>query len=789
MDILTAMHKKRLFFDGAMGTMLQDAGLPVGQLPDLWCIERPETVEAVHADYLKAGSRILKTNTFGANPHKLAPYGVTTQQVVKAAVAIAKRAIADTGVDAFVALDLGPTGKLLKPYGDLDFEDAISLFAAVVKAGAEAGADCILIETMSDTYELKAAVLAAKENSDLPVFATLIFDENGRLLTGGDIAAVVALLEGLCVDAFGLNCGMGPVQMAPLVDELLRYTSTPIIVNPNAGLPRSEAGVTVFDVSPDDFAREMAALAPKALLLGGCCGTTPAHIAAMTEACRDIAVEPIVEKTQLLISSYGGAVIFGEGPVIIGERINPTGKKRLQQALREGDMDYLLREGLSQQDAGAHVLDVNVGVPGLDEKTLLPKAVQALQSITPLPLQLDTSDPTAMEAALRLYNGKPLLNSVNGKQESLDVLLPLVKKYGGGLVCLTLDENGIPETAEGRFAIARRIAQQAEAHGIRRRELLMDALTLPVSAGGDNGNVTLEALRRIKTELGLKTALGVSNVSFGLPRREGINTAFFTLALGAGLDGAIINPMSDAMMSVFHAFMAVTGQDAQCERYITQYGGDAPAQAASPATELTLEQAILKGLRDPAAALAKTAAVSGDVMSIINTQLVPALDAVGRGFEKGTVFLPQLLMSAEAAKAAFNELKALLPLGEGGAGPKIILATVKGDIHDIGKNIVKVLLENYRFHVIDLGKDVSPETIVKAAVESDVKLVGLSALMTTTTPYMEETIRQLARAKPDCKVVVGGAVLTQDYADAIGAHCYGKDAMAAVHYAQTLFSR
>ena len=789
MDILTAMRQTRIFFDGAMGTMLQDAGLPAGRLPDLWCLEQPEQVKAVHAAYLRAGSRILKTNTFGANGYKLGPCGVTPGQVAAAAVDIARRAIAESGADAYIALDTGPTGKLLKPYGDLEFEDAVSLFAELMEAGAGAGADCVLIETMSDTYELKAAVLAAKEHTRLPVFATLILDETGRLLTGGDIPSAVALLEGLGVDALGLNCGMGPAQMASLAQELLEYASTPVIVSPNAGLPRTEAGVTVFDVSPEAFAGEMAKLASGVHLLGGCCGTTPAHIASMVKACRDIPLPAVTEKKRLLISSYGGAVAFDGDPVIIGERINPTGKKRLQQALREEDMDFILREGLSQQDAGAQVLDVNVGLPGLDEKALLCKTVQALQSVTALPLQLDTSDPHAMEAALRLYNGKPLLNSVTGKQESLDALLPLVKKYGGGLICLTLDEDGIPETAEGRVAIAGRIAQAAEAHGIPRRELLMDALTLPVSAGGDNGSVTLEALRRIKAELGLKTVLGVSNVSFGLPRRETVNTSFFTLALNAGLDGAIINPMSEAMMVAYSAFLAVTGRDLQCARYLSRYGGEPAVQTAPPPSELTLKQAIVRGLREQAAALAKQAAGQGDVMAVIQAALVPALDAVGSGFEQGKVFLPQLLMSAEAAKAAFDALKDYLPPQESVRGPDIILATVKGDIHDIGKNIVKVLLENYRFHVIDLGKDVPPEVIVRQAVDRDVKLVGLSALMTTTAPYMAETIRQLAAAKPDCRVMVGGAVLTQEYADAIGAHCYSRDAMGAVHYAQTLFRR
>jgi 5-methyltetrahydrofolate--homocysteine methyltransferase len=492
----------------------------------------------------------------------------------------------------------------------------------------------------------------------------------------------------------------------------------------------------------------------------------------------------------MMISSYGRAVAFDGSPVVIGERINPTGKKRLQQALREHDTEFILREGLSQQEAGAQVLDVNVGVPGLDEVRLLPEIVQALQSVTPLPLQLDTSSPGAMEAALRVYNGKPLINSVNGKKESLEAILPLVKKYGGALVCLALDDDGIPETAEGRVAVAERIARAAEDYGIPRRELLMDALTLPVSADGRNGGTTLAALRSIKKDLGLKTVLGVSNVSFGLPRRDGINTAFFTLALGAGLDAAIINPMSAPMMDACAAFLAVSGQDDRCARYIARFGGEAAPQAAAPVSgELTLSEAIIKGLRREAAALAKAAAAeSGDVMQVVRSSLVPALDAVGIGFEQGTLFLPQLLMSAEAAKAAFEELKAFLPADSSGGGPKIILATVKGDIHDIGKNIVKVLLENYRFQVIDLGKDVPPEVIVQAALENDVKLVGLSALMTTTAPFMAETISLLAAAKPSCKVMVGGAVLTREYADQIGADFYGKDAMASVHYAQSLFA-
>lgn len=791
MNFSTALKTRRLFFDGGLGTMLQQAGLPAGTLPDLWNLERPQAVEGVHAAYLAAGCDVVTTNTFGSNAHKLAPYGVPVERVVGAAVANARRAVAATGREAFVALDLGPTGKLLEPYGDLPFEEAISLYAQIVQAGSEAGCDCVLVETMSDVYELKAAVLAAKEHCELPILATVILDEGGKLLTGGGIPAVVALLEGLGVSALGLNCGLGPDQMAPLVAQLARHASIPLMLNPNAGLPREEAGRTVFDISPAEFARQMAPLAAYASILGGCCGTTPEHIKALVQACRPIPAPRPVWKDQLLISSYGGAVAFQGAPVIIGERINPTGKKRLQQALREWDMNYLLREGLAQQEAGAQVLDVNVGVPGLNEEVLLPQVVRQLQSVTALPLQLDTSHPGAMEAALRCYNGKPLINSVNGKEESLAALLPLVKKYGGGLVCLTLDESGIPDTAAGRLAVARRIVERAEAAGIPRRELLVDVLTLPVSAGKENGMVTLEALKLVREELGVKTALGVSNVSFGLPQRERINTAFFTLAMGAGLDGAIINPNNQAMMGAWRSYRALTGQDPQCGDYIAAYSQAPDSTPTAPAGELTLEEAIVKGLSAEAASLARQSAQAGaPALEVINAQLVPALDRVGQGFEAKTLFLPQLLMSAEAAKAAFEALRAFMPPeAEGTSGPKILLATVKGDIHDIGKNIVKVLLENYRFQVVDLGKDVEPQVILDRAVAEDIQLVGLSALMTTTVPYMAETIGLLHDKKPGCKVVVGGAVLTQEYARQIGADCYAKDAMATVHYAQQLFSR
>ena len=790
--VLEAIKERRLYLDGGMGSMLQSAGLPEGLLPDVWSIQNPQAIQNVHRQYLEAGCRIITTNTFGTNRQKLAPYGLTPAQVMTAAVANVRAAMEQAGVtDGYVCADLGPTGKLLKPYGDLDFEDAVDLFAETARAAAQAGADCVLVETMSDLYELKAAVVAVKENCDLPIFASLIFDGTGKLLTGGSPRAAVALMEGLGVNVFGINCGLGPKEMAPVFEAFWADSSTPLLLQPNAGLPRSEGGKAVYDVDPQTYAAEMLPLAPMATVMGGCCGTTPAHLKALIEATRDIPLPEVTRKETCFITSYCQAVALdGKHPVIIGERINPTGKKKLQAALREGDTGYVLNEALKQEEAGAHILDVNVGLPGLDEPAVLTATMEAIQEVTGLPLQLDTSNPEAMERALRRYNGKPLINSVNGKEESLNAILPLVKKYGGGLVCLALDDDGIPETVEGRVAIAQKIIRRAEELGIPRRELLVDGLTMPVSAGGENANVTLGTLCQAKQVLGVKTALGVSNVSFGLPKREQLNQAFFTMALQGGLDGAIINPMSAPMMAAYRSYCALTGLDDQCQVYMEAFRDAAPAAAPVPKAadgQVTLHQAVCKGLKEAAASQAKAQAASGTaILDIINSQLVPALDEVGKGFEKGTLFLPQLLMSAEAAKEAFQVLKEYLPAAENAGESQIILATVKGDIHDIGKNIVKVLLESYRFRVLDLGKDVSPETIVETAREKKIPLVGLSALMTTTAPYMEETIRQLRQADLPCKVVVGGAVITQDYADSIGADCYAADAMETVHYAQSL---
>ncbi len=787
MNILNDLGKRILFFDGAMGTMLQENGLMPGELPELWNLTRPEVITDIHRQYVSAGANLLKTNTFGANGVKLRGCGYTVGEVVAAGVRLAKEAAGDS---ALVAMDIGPTGKLMKPLGDLGFEQAYELFKEMAVAGEQAGADFILIETMSDTYECKAAVLASKENTELPVFATLIFDEAGKLLTGGDVPAAVALLEGLGVDALGINCGLGPNQMKELLPQLTRCCSVPIIVNPNAGLPHSVNGNTVFDVGPQEFAESMAEIAQGgAWVIGGCCGTTPKHIDAMTSRCKAIAPAPAVKHNITVVSSYAKAVEFGSRPVLIGERINPTGKSRLKQALRDNDMDFILREGITQQENGADILDVNVGLPEINEVELMQRAVTEIQGVIDLPLQIDTSNFEAMEAALRIYNGKPLINSVNGKEESMRSIFPLVKKYGGTVIALTLDENGIPETAEGRFAIAEKIVAVAAEYGIEKKDIIVDTLAMTISAGQENAAVTLKALKLIREGLGVHTSLGVSNISFGLPQREKINAAFFTMAMQNGLGAAIVNPNSQAMMDVFYAYCALSGADDKCMGYISKYSAQ-KAETAPAANEITLHSAIRSGLKESAYSAAQKLLGDTAPLEIINTQLIPALDRVGSDFEQGVLFLPQLLMSAEAAKAAFEAIRGKLGTArESVKKEKIILATVKGDIHDIGKNIVKVLLENYSYDVIDLGRDVPAEKIVKTALEQDVKLVGLSALMTTTVVNMEETIKMLHRSAPACKIMVGGAVLTPEYAKMIHADSYSKDAMGSVRYANALFDQ
>lgn len=787
MKFIERLGREWLFFDGGMGSILQERGLAAGELPETWNITHPDEIQSIHRAYLDAGSDIINTNTFGANALK---FPDNLRETVEAAVAHAKEARRQAGrEDAYIALDIGPTGRLLQPLGDLPFEQAVALFGEVVRIGAAAGADLVLIETMSDSYELKAAVLAAKENCDLPVLATVIFDENGKLLTGGTVDAVVALLEGLGVDALGVNCGLGPKQMLPIVKRLTEVSSLPVIVSPNAGLPRSENGKTVYDIRADEFASLMAEIADLGVqVLGGCCGTTPAHIRAMIERCKAKPFVPMAKKHRTVVSSFSQAVEIGGTPVIIGERINPTGKSKFKAALREGNIEYILSEGLTQEDSSAHILDVNVGLPEIDEPAMMEQVVTRLQSVLALPLQIDTSNTEAMERGMRLYNGKPMINSVSGKRESMEAVFPLVKKYGGVVVGLTLDENGIPDTAEGRVQIAKKIYDTAAQYGIGKEDIVIDGLAMTISSDSGSALVTLETLRRVRDELGGHTILGVSNISFGLPQREIINANFFTMALQNGLSCAIINPNADAMMRSYRAFLALTGQDAQCAGYIAAYGSQpAAAPQAAADSAMPLGEAIERGLRERAAEAAKAALQTVPPLELVNTELIPALDRVGKGFEAGTVFLPQLLMSAEAAKAAFDVVKDAMRGAPQETRGRIILATVKGDIHDIGKNIVKVLLENYGYQVLDLGKDVAPEVIVDTAVRENVPLVGLSALMTTTVVSMEQTIRLLREKKPDARVVVGGAVLTQEYADSIGADCYARDAMATVHYADSVF--
>lgn len=761
------------FFDGGLGSMLN---LRAGELPERLNVTEPERVLAVHKAYAEAGAEYITANTFGANSLKYD----NVAELVKAGVALAKSA------GRKVALDLGPTGKLLKPMGDLDFERTVELFSEVVNAG-KADSDVIIIETMSDTYELKAAVLAAKENSDLPVIASMIFDEKGRLLTGGDVKTAAAMVEGLGVDVIGMNCGLGPEQMIELVKELRTCTSLPIIVMPNAGLPESVDGKTIYNVLPEEFAQDMEKIAKIGVsYLGGCCGTTPKHIKAMIERCKNIDDSVPEKKNETVVTSYSSAVTIGKKPVVIGERINPTGKKLFKEALRNNDIDYVIKEGLAQQEKGAHILDVNVGLPEIDEAKWLKDAVYNLQSVLPLPLQLDSSDPLALEAAMRIYNGKPMVNSVNGKASSMNEIFPLVKKYGGVVVCLCLDENGIPNNAQGRIEIAEKIIKTAEEYGIDKKDLVVDALVMTISTDKNNAIETLNAVNYIRNELGVATVLGVSNISFGLPNREAVNTAFYTLALENGLSAGIINPLSDSMMNAYYSFNALRGFDDNCAEYI-ENAAEAQAVPVSSGS-FDLKTAIIKGMKAEAGDCAKELLKTTASLDVINDYIIPALDVVGDGFEKNKIFLPQLLMSADSAKTAFDAIKEHLTLaGEKQEGEnKIVIATVEGDIHDIGKNIVKVLLSNYGFNVIDLGKDVKCEKVLEEAIKHDCRLVCLSALMTTTVPNMEKTIK-LIHDNTDAKVLVGGAVLTKSYAKMINADYYAKDAMESVRIAKEFF--
>ena len=796
-DIKRFLGKRLLFFDGGMGTMLQRYGMKGGEIPEFLNLTNAVLIKKIHSDYLKAGSDIITTNTFGANPLKLSAGSV--DMIIEAAIENAREAIDEFGSDKpkFIAFDIGPTGRLTEPMGDLSFDKAYEAFSGIAVTAEKAGADLVIIETMSDTLEAKAAVLAVKENTGLPVFLTMTFDESAKTLTGADIHVMSAMFEGLGVDCLGINCGLGPDMISKLITELSKISSIPIMAQPNAGLPKIQNGKTVYTVTPDRFAAESIAMAEAGVsVLGGCCGTTPEHIAGLIRATESYT--PKVEKKDFtVVASYSKAVYLDDRPVIIGERINPTGKKKFKEALRNNDIDYILNEAFAQRDAGAHILDVNVGLPEINEPDMMERAVKALSAAVNLPLQIDSSDPVTIERALRIYNGKPMVNSVNGKRESLDAILPIVKKYGGVLVGLCLDEDGIPPLAQDRVKVAEIIASEAEKYGIEKRDLVMDALTLTISAQQRESAETIKALRRIRSELGIKTVLGVSNISFGLPRREIVNGTFFALALYNGLDACIINPCAEAMMNTYRAYRALSCLDTDCADYIAAYAGtkvqttvtrsegaDAPEQKHDRLFDI-----IVKGLKDQSRAETEELLKTKEPMEIINGMLIPALDAVGKQFEAGRMFLPQLMMSAETVKNAFDAIKEQLSTSGAkheGKG-RIVLATVKGDIHDIGKNIVKVLLENYGYEVFDLGKDVPPEAIVRCMRENDIRLCGLSALMTTTVLSMEETIKAIRGAELDASVWVGGAVLTQEYADMIGADKYCPDALSSVHYANEFF--
>lgn len=835
-SILALIRSRRVFFDGGTGTLLQSMGLEPGEAPETWNLTHPEQVKALHRAYLEAGCDIIKTNTFGVNPAKYPNY----RELISAGIALAREAAEEAEAAGFgkkyVAFDMGPTGKLLEPLGDLPFETAVSLFASNVRAAVESTdrqntsdlpilpVDLILIETMNDAYETKAAVLAAKETCSLPVMVTNVYDESGKLMTGASPEAMIALLEGLGVDALGMNCSLGPDKMLDLIDIFAKKSSLPIVVNPNAGLPELKDGKTVYTMDKDRFAAACAKLCQRgATLLGGCCGTTPAYLSAVREAVRAIPYALPTPKEDTFVSSYTHAVSIGKEPILIGERINPTGKKKLKEALRAGDMNYLLTEAIRQAEKGVQILDVNVGLPEIDEAETMAKAVCAVQSVTDLPLQIDTADPATLSRAMRLYNGKPLVNSVNGKEESIRAVFPLVKRYGGAVIALTIGEDGIPATPEARVALAERIIQRAWDYGIPKKEIIVDPLAMAVSSDPQSADITLETVRRLH-ERGIRTSLGVSNISFGLPERDIINTVFFANALSAGLDCAIMNPFSPRMMGVYQAHRALHGLDEGFSAYLAfagspenqlspatsaggissgenNHGGTPPGSAqggsgservfdvsAPSSFSLGLGGAIYRGMKEEARKATETLLLTEEPLALINGHIIPALNEIGAAFEAKKAYLPQLLMSAEAASASFELVKRAMaksPAVNDGKKREFILATVRGDIHDIGKNIVRVMLESYGFTVHDLGRDVPPERVVRCVEETGCRLVGLSALMTTTVPAMEETIRQLKQAFPDVKVAVGGAVLTKETAERIGADFYSPDAMATVRFAET----
>ncbi|MBE6623222.1 MAG: homocysteine methyltransferase [Ruminococcaceae bacterium] len=800
MNIRDFIKENILFLDGGMGTLLQERGLAPGQYPESWNITHPDIIKDIHKSYFEAGSNVISTNTFGANLLKFTK--IELEEIISSAIKIAKEAREEskTSHPKFIALDIGPCGKLLKPYGDMDFEDAVKLFSETVKIGVKYGVDIVFLETFSDSYETKAALLAVKESCDLPVFVSNAYGEDGKLMTGASPEVMIAMLEGMGADAVGANCSLGPDKLFDTVKRMVECSSVPVLVKPNAGLPKSVGGKSVYDISPEEFSLVMKDMVLSGVrIAGGCCGTTPEYISSLSKSLADVVPMEIRNKNTTVVSSYANTVVFDKKPVLIGERINPTGKKRFKQALIEKDISYILNEGISQEEKGVDILDVNVGIPDINEEEMLNCVIKELQAVSALPLQIDTSSYTAMEKALRCYNGKALINSVNGKEESMNAIFPLVKKYGGVVIALTLDENGIPETAKGRIEIAKRIIETAKNYGISKNDIVFDTLTMTVSANSNSPKVTLDALKYIKDVLGCHTSLGVSNVSFGLPNRDVINSTFFAMALENGLSAAIMNPHSEDMMKVYHSYKALRGLDENCGEYIdfistlpektTVTDVKNEVQNKIDSNISPLKFAIVKGIKDDAYRLTSELLDSCVPLDLVNCDIIPALDIVGRGYENKTMYLPQLLMSAEAAKASFECIKSKIK-SDNSSSKKcpFVIATVQGDIHDIGKNIVKLLLENYGFDVHDLGKDVAPEAILEEVIRLDAPLVGLSALMTTTVPAMEETIKLIKTKSPKTLVVVGGAVLTEEYAKNIGADKYAKDAMETVRFAEKVFN-
>lgn len=785
MELRDSLKEKFILLDGAMGTMLQKEGLKGGELPEIYNIMHPEVVMKIHKAYAEAGADIITTNTFGANELKLKNTKYTVEEIITAAVNLAKKASGNK----LVALDVGPIGQLLYPMGMLSFNEAYEIFARQIRAGVKSGADLILIETLSDLYEAKAAVLAAKENSNLPVFCTMTFQDDGRTLTGANPLTVVNVLQGLGVDALGINCSLGPRELMPIVTELVKYSKVPVIVQPNAGLPKMMNGETYFDVKPEEFTTYVNAMAQLGVnIFGGCCGTTPEFIKSIKKALNGISPVKRQVKSITAVSSYANTVVLGEDVVIIGERINPTGKKKFKEALRNNDIDYIINEAIDQKEAGAHILDVNVGLPEIDEKEMMIKAVEEIQSIVNLPLQIDSVTPEVIEAAVRIYNGKPIINSVNGKTSSMEKIFPIAKKYGACVVGLTLDEKGIPEKAEERFAIAEKIIKKAEEYSIAKEDIIIDCLTLTASAQQSEVLETIKAVSMVKEKLGVKTTLGVSNVSFGLPSRAILNSTFLTMVLSHGLDAPIINPLSEEMIKAIKAFRVLSNMDKEGKEFIEAFG-DVEKKVENKVSSMDLRDIVIQGRKEEAASKAQELLKEYKPIEVVDTYLIPALEIVGQKFEKGELFLPQLIQSAETVKNAFEVIKnQLLSSGEERISKgKILLATVKGDIHDIGKNIVKILLQNYGFEIVDMGKDVPQEEIIKKIVDEDIKLVGLSALMTTTVKNMQETIEAIRKAGLKCKIMVGGAVLNPEYADMVKADFYAKDAREGIKIAQNFF--